>query len=72
MSNGKGYPVLKIESKVIYHLPEKDQYSDVTVKFLYDKELKAWKVDTAYITQGFMSSYPNVNEESKYIITNVK
>lgn len=56
MSNGKGYPVLKIESKVLYHLLEKDQYSDVTVEVLYDKEQEAWKVDTAYITQGFMSS----------------
>ncbi|MCU5096696.1 TcaA 3rd/4th domain-containing protein [Bacillus wiedmannii] len=78
VSNGKGYPVLKMEGKAMYHLPagqyspEKDQYSDVTVEALYDKEQKAWKVDTAYITQGFMSSQPNVNEESKYIITNAK
>ncbi|WP_241766025.1 hypothetical protein [Bacillus thuringiensis] len=78
VSNGKGYPVLKMEGKAMYHLPagqyspEKDQYSDVTVEALFDKEQKAWKVDTAYVTQGFMSSQPNVNEESKYIITNAK
>ncbi|WP_257149226.1 TcaA 3rd/4th domain-containing protein [Bacillus cereus] len=78
VSNGKGYPVLKMEGKAMYHLPagqyspEKDQYSDVTVEALYDKEQKAWKVDKAYVNQGFMSSQPNVNEESKYIITNTK
>lgn len=78
VSNDKGYPVLKMEGKAMYHVaagqysPEKDIYSDVTLEALYDKEQKTWKIDKAYINQGFMSSQPNVNEESKYIITNAK
>lgn len=75
VSSEEGYPVLEMEGLVLLHeqarlnSPEKDVCKSVKISALYDKDKKAWRVDKANI--GY-ASQPNVDEESKYIITSEK
>ncbi|HFU7090119.1 TPA: hypothetical protein ACGN8S_005273 [Bacillus cereus] len=73
VSDEDGYPVLEMEGLVLLHghsntyIQRADVYKSVTLHALYDKDKKACNVDYAHL--GY-ASQPNVNEESKYIITN--
>lgn len=50
---------------------EKDQLSNVQITALYDTDQKAWKINEVHIDLTF-SGEIDMNEEGKYIITNVQ
>lgn len=68
-----GHPIMQVEGIILFkhlkgaYIREKDVAHEISIKALYDDNLKKWKVDEA--RDSSYGTLPNQNEEGKYIIT---